>query len=81
MCKYFVHLRFFEHFVLQNAIPRVLVQDATTEIPDEIQDLRRVNLITPEHIHINSFMYEPLVDLDKNQIVDLYEKVETITGS
>jgi len=50
-----------------------------TVIPDVVNDLRRVNLITPEHIHINSFMYEPLIDLDKNQIVDLYEKVKSIT--
>ena len=61
--------------------PRILVQEAAPVIPDEIQDLRRVNLITPEHIHINSFMYEPLIDLDKNQIIDLYEKVEDITTS
>lgn len=63
-----------------NTSPRELVQNAVTVIPDVVNDLQRVNLITPEQIHINSFMYEPLIDLDKNQIVDLYEKVKSITG-
>lgn len=44
----------------------------------EIEQLKRVNLITPEHIHINSFMYEPLIDIDKNQITNLFEIVGNI---
>ena len=35
--------------------------------------LNRVNLMTPEHIHINSFMFEPLVDMSMNNLVTLYQ--------
>lgn len=37
--------------------------------------VKRVNIITPENIHINSFMYEPIIDLDIKQTVDLYREV------
>ncbi|WP_287000260.1 hypothetical protein [Acinetobacter sp.] len=40
--------------------------------------LNRVNLMTPEHIHINSFMFEPLVDMSMNHLVDLYEELKAL---
>ena len=40
--------------------------------------LNRVNLMTPEHIHINSFMFEPLVDMSMNHLVDLYSELSNI---
>jgi hypothetical protein len=55
------------------------IQDSENSFTEaEYEKIKRVNLITPEHIHINSFMYEPLIDLDKNQIVNLYNDVTTI---
>ena len=38
--------------------------------------LERVNLMTPENIHVNAFMYEPLIDLSVFHLVDLYKKVK-----
>lgn len=38
--------------------------------------LESVNLITPEHIHINAFMYEPLIDLSQEELEDLYTEVK-----
>ena len=38
-----------------------------------LKTLNRVNLMTPEHIHINSFMFEPLVDMSMNNLVTLYQ--------
>jgi len=35
-----------------------------------------VCLITPEFIHINSFMYEPLIDIDPFKLKDLYLKIK-----
>jgi len=58
---------------------REMIKAAEIDLLDNIEQLKRVNLITPEHIHINSFMYEPLIDMDKNQIVDLYKNVVEIT--
>ena len=51
---------------------REKIKFAESDAVNGIEHLKRVNLITPEHIHINSFMYEPLIDMDKNQIIDLY---------
>lgn len=42
---------------------------------DKIKILNEVNIMTPEHIHVNSFMYEPILDMD---IVELYRLYHTI---
>lgn len=44
----------------------------TQEQKDIIED---VNLITPESIHINSFMYEPLIDISDWTLKELYRSV------
>lgn len=38
----------------------------------------RVNLMTPENIHVNSFMYEPLIDMSVNHLLNLYEEVKNL---
>lgn len=38
-----------------------------------IRVLDRVNLITPENIHLNSFMYEPILDMSNNNLTGLYK--------
>jgi len=43
---------------------------------DNIEILKRVNLITPENIHINSFMYEPILDMGDFELRDLYRDVK-----
>lgn len=37
--------------------------------------LDRVNLMTSENIHLNSFMYEPLIDLSGDHLYKLYQDV------
>ncbi|MBK8944105.1 MAG: hypothetical protein IPM32_02435 [Ignavibacteriae bacterium] len=44
-----------------------------------ISVLERVNLMTPENIHVNAFMYEPLIDISVLHLVGLYKKVKTLT--
>lgn len=34
--------------------------------------LERVNMMTPENIHLNSFMYEPLIDMSIHHLIKLY---------
>ena len=36
--------------------------------------IEKVNMMTPEFIHINSFMYEPLIDLSIHHLVNLYNE-------
>ena len=43
-----------------------------------IQILDEVNIITPENIHVNSFMFEPMLDTDINELLNLYEKVKKL---
>ncbi|MBF4425988.1 AAA family ATPase [Vibrio anguillarum] len=40
--------------------------------------LGQVILMTPENIHINSFMYEPLIDLSVHHLVSLYHAVSEL---
>lgn len=40
-----------------------------------IEILERVVIMTPENIHVNSFMYEPLLDMDDIALKDLYSDV------
>lgn len=44
-------------------------KDESTKILEE------VNLMTPENIHLNSFMYEPIIDLSSHRLKELYKKV------
>lgn len=36
--------------------------------------IEKVNMMTPEHIHINSFMFEPLIDMSVSHLINLYEQ-------
>lgn len=40
-----------------------------------IRLLEQVNLMTPENIHLNSFMYEPILDMSAHRLYSLYYEV------
>ncbi len=40
--------------------------------------LEKVLLMTPENIHINSFMYEPIIDMSGEHLKQLYEEVNDL---
>ena len=42
----------------------------------QIELLNQVNLMTPENIHLNSFMYEPILDMSNISLIKLYECVK-----
>ena len=42
---------------------------------ESIDILKKVNLMTPENIHINSFMYEPILDMGDDELKVLYKTV------
>ena len=46
--------------------------------PTQKDVIEEVNLITPESIHINSFMFEPLIDISDWTLKELYNKVATL---
>jgi hypothetical protein len=40
-----------------------------------IETIQRVVLMTPENIHLNSFMYEPILDMSDEHLRKLYQDV------
>ena len=42
-----------------------------------IEVLQRVVLMTPENIHVNAFMYEPILDMSDDHLRKLYEDVRS----
>ena len=40
-----------------------------------LRALDRVNLMTPENIHLNSFMYEPILDMSDEHLRDLWDEI------
>jgi ABC-type cobalamin/Fe3+-siderophores transport system ATPase subunit len=45
---------------------------------DVIRLMDKVNLMTPENIHINSFMYEPILDMSNEHLKKLYSNVSEL---
>ena len=45
---------------------------------DEAKILSQVNLMTAENIHVNAFMYEPLLDISNSHLKKLYDKVKNL---
>jgi len=44
----------------------------------EIDLMEQVNLMSAENIHINAFMYEPILDLSDKHLKDLYIKIKKL---
>ena len=40
--------------------------------------IEKVNMMTPELIHVNSFMYEPLIDMSVEHLVSLYKDCKAL---
>ena len=53
-----------------------LIKKLKTDFPKDpsIKIVEEVNLMTPENIHLNSFMYEPIIDLSSHRLKELYSK-------
>jgi len=49
--------------------------------PEAVRTLDEVTLMTPENIHLNSFMYEPIVDMADDHLRQLYSKVLSLNES
>lgn len=47
---------------------------------EQIKIVDEVNLMTPESIHLNSFMYEPIIDMSDWSLKELYKNVLSLNG-
>ena len=55
-----------------------LIKKYKTLFPNDDENniiLDKVNIMTPENIHINSFMYEPILDMSARYLRELYQEV------
>jgi hypothetical protein len=62
---------------------QTLFAEFKNKFSDETKTLRvleRVILMTPENIHLNSFMYEPIVDMSDEHLKHLYRDVLALHG-
>jgi hypothetical protein len=48
---------------------------------ENIRVMEKVNLMTPENIHLNSFMFEPILDISDFHLKQLYEEVKMLIGT
>ncbi|MDP2789415.1 MAG: phage infection protein, partial [bacterium] len=46
--------------------------------PEKVTILDQVNLMTPENIHFNSFMYEPILDMSEENLKNLYTNIKAL---
>lgn len=49
--------------------------------PSKLKTIERVLIITSENIHLNSFMYEPIIDLGMEELISLYNEVSKEFGA
>ena len=70
----------FVECIYANQTPKLLTK--FKELPgvdiNQIETIQRVILMTPENIHLNSFMYEPILDMSDDHLKKLYEDVLTL---
>ncbi len=53
-------------------------KDFRSEV-DSVRIVDQVALMTPENIHVNAFMYEPIVDMSDDHLRKLYQEVMTLS--
>mgnify|MGYP001569562649 CR=1 FL=1 len=73
--------RIFVNSILRNQTIKLInkYKDLFPNEKTNIDLLEQVNLMTPENIHLNSFMYEPIIDLGIDHLKDLYIKIKLIS--
>lgn len=48
---------------------------------EEIKLIEQVNLMSAENIHINAFMYEPILDMSDKHLKDTYTNIKLLLGA
>ncbi len=66
--------------ISSNQTPKLLQRYSELFNNDEkqIKIINRVILMTPENLHLNSFMYEPILDMSDEHLKALYSDVLTL---
>ena len=70
-----------EQYIIQKIGDDEFVEKYKEKFPTQlaiIKLLDQVNLMTPENIHLNSFMYEPILDMSNHHLKNLYTQIEDL---
>jgi len=67
----------FAESIESNQTPKLLTKfmELFPHDVDTIETIQRVVLMTPENIHLNSFMYEPILDMSDEHLRNLYKEI------
>lgn len=65
----------YDNYNIPKLLKLCVEQGVIKENDEDWSILKQVSIITPENIHINSFMFEPLIDIEFNNLKDLYMDV------
>lgn len=80
--EYLIHkLPSFDLSIINSNQTQALYQEYRSKFPESesLKILDKVIIMTPENIHINAFMYEPLIDMSVHHLIKLFK--ETISLS
>ncbi len=81
MIKYINEPNFIEN-ISENQTTKLLSK-FKEEYPNEhqtIEVLDKVVLMTPENIHLNSFMYEPILDMSDDHLKNVYKEITILSA-
>jgi len=70
----------FVEAIKENQTPK-LIAKFRKQFPDDLGTLGildQVALMTPENIHVNAFMYEPIIDMSDDQLKKLWAAVKAL---
>ena len=59
-----------------------LIEEYKNDYSEETKNIKifeEVNLMTPANIHLNAFMYEPILDMSDEHLKDLYRRLCKVT--
>jgi hypothetical protein len=70
----------FLNYVDTNGIQTRELMNGYNQFGDNVsmKIISEVNIMTPENIHLNSFMYEPILDMDIIELLNLYKQVKCL---
>lgn len=68
--------------ISKNQTSKLIQKYSKSDNPDEriLEVIQKVQLMTPENIHLNSFMFEPILDISIHHLVSLYTDIEGLSS-
>ena len=45
---------------------------------EQIEVAEKVRIMTSDNIHVNAFMYEPIIDMTDDELINLYNEVKKL---